>query len=193
MSSQLGTSYKTAWYMLKRIRAAMGQRDETHQLSGIIEFNDSYFGGPTAGQKRGRGTEKAKVFVALSLNTSGSPLYLKMKVTNNIKQASVKKFAQSAFAASCTIRSDGFRSYIPALEEYTHEHKPYDPNSGLLHWLHIVISNAKAFILGIYHGLPKDNLQSYLDEYCFRFSRRNFGNALLECLTLAVGTSVRLS
>ncbi len=179
--------------MLKRIRAAMGQRDETHQLSGIIEFNDSYFGGPTAGQKRGRGTEKAKVFVALSLNSSGSPLYLKMKVTNNIKQASVKKFAQSAFAASCTIRSDGFRSYIPALEEYTHEHKPYDPNSGLLHWLHIVISNAKAFILGIYHGLPKDNLQSYLDEYCFRFSRRNFGNALLECLTLAVGTSVRLS
>lgn len=35
--------------MLKRIRAAMGQRDETHQLSGIIEFNDSYFGGPTVG------------------------------------------------------------------------------------------------------------------------------------------------
>lgn len=32
---------------------------------------------------------------------------------------------------------------IPALEGYTHEHKPYDPNPGLLHWLHIVINNAK--------------------------------------------------
>lgn len=193
LSSQLGTSYKTAWYMLKRIRAAMGQRDETHHLSGTIEFDGSYFGGPTAGQKRGRGTEKAKVFAALSLDISGGPLYLKMKVTPNIKQASVKKFAQSAFAAGSTIRSDGYRSYIPALEEYTHEHKPYNPNSGLLHWLHIVISNANAFILGTYHGLPKDNLQSYLDEYCSRFSRRNFGGALLERLTFAVGTSVRLS
>ncbi len=104
-----------------------------------------------------------------------------------------KKFAQSSFAVGSTIRSDGYRSYIPALEGYTHEHSPYDPNSGLLHWLHIVISNTKAFILGAYHGLPKDNLQSYLDEYCFRFSRRNFDGALLERLSLAVGTSVRLS
>lgn len=42
------------------------------------------------------------------------------------------------------------------LEGYTHEYKPYNLNSGLLHWLHIVTSNAKAFILGIYHGLPEE-------------------------------------
>jgi len=45
---------------------------------------------------------------------------------------------------------------------------------------------AKAFILGTYHGLPKANLHSYLDEFCFRFSRRSFGVALLEHLTLAI-------
>lgn len=115
-----------------------------------------------------------------------------MKITPNIKQASVREFDQSAFAAGSTIRSDGYRSFIRALEGDTHEHKPYDPNSGLLHWLHIVISNAKAFIRGTYHGLPKENLQSYLDKYCFRFSRHNFGGALLERLTFAVGISVRL-
>ena len=188
LSSQLGTTYKTAWYMLKRIRAAMGQRDEKHQLGGIIEFDDAYFGGSTVGRKRGRGTEKAKVFVALSLSESGNPLYLKMMVTPNIKQASVRKFAWLAFAAGCTVRS-----YIPALEGYTHEHRSFDPNSGLLHWLHIVISNAKAFILGTYHGLPKDNLQSYLDEFCFRFSRRSFGPDLLDRLALAVASSLRLN
>ena len=145
------------------------------------------------GRKRGRGTEKAKVFVALSLGESGNPLYLKMMVTPNIKRASVKKFAQFAFAEGSTIRSDDCRSYIPALEGYTHEHKPYDPNSGLLHWLHVVISNAIAFILGTYHGLPKDNLQSYLDEYCFRFSRRPFAPDLWLRLALAIGSSVRLS
>lgn len=56
-----------------------------------------------------------------------------------------------------------------------------------------MISNAKAFILGTYHGLPKKYLQTYLDEYCFRFSRRDFGPRLLERLALAVGASVRLT
>ena len=193
LMSMLGTTYKTAWYMLMRIRAAMGQRDKTHQLSGTIEFDDTYFGGPTVGKKRGRGTEKSKVFAAVSLDERGNPRHIKMQLTQDIKRMSVKKFAQAAFAPGSIIHSDGYRSYIPALESYTHEHKPYDPDSGLLHWLHIAISNAKAFILGTYHGLPEKNLQSYLDEYCFRFSRRDFGPRLLERLALAVGLSVRLS
>jgi len=71
-----GVTYKTAWYMLKRIRMAMGQRDVEHRLGGAIEF-DAYFGGPTAGEKRGRGTEKAKVFVTLSLDTHSNPPYIK--------------------------------------------------------------------------------------------------------------------
>ena len=175
--------------MLRRIRIAMGQRDKTHQLNGVIEFDDAYFGGPTAGKKRGRGTEKAKVFVALSLDERGNPLYLKMRVTPNLKQASVKKFAHVAFADGSVIHSDGYCSYIPALEGYTHQHRSYDPYSGLLHWLHIVISNAKAFILGTYHGLPKKNLQSYLDEYSFRFSRRGFGSALVDRLFLSIALS----
>jgi len=115
-----------------------------------------------------------------------------MQVTENIKQASVRRFARSAFSKDSVIRSDGYRSYIPALESYIHEHKFYDPNSGLLHWLHIMISNAKAFILGTYHGLRKDSLQSYLDECCFRFNRRSFGGAVLDRLALAIGSSVRL-
>lgn len=57
-----------------------------------------------------------------------------------------------------------------------------DPDPGLFHWLHIVISNAKAFILGTYHGLPKKFLQPNLDEYHFRFSCRGLGLRLLERL-----------
>ena len=78
LSNQIGVTYKTAWSMLRRIRSAMGQRDAAYLLSGVVEFDDAYFGGPTAGGKRGRGTEKAKVFVALSLDAHGNPQYLKM-------------------------------------------------------------------------------------------------------------------
>lgn len=119
--------------MLRRVRTAMGQRDKTHQLGGTIEFDDTYFGGPTTGKKRGRGTEKVKVFAALALVNRGNPLYVKMQVTENLKQASIKKFASSTFAKGSTIHSDGYRSYIPALEDYTHEHQSYDPSSAQLH------------------------------------------------------------
>ena len=49
-----------------------------------------------------------------------------------------------------------------------------------------MISNAKVFILGTYHGLPKENLSCYLAEFCFRFSRRHFGDALLDRLAIAM-------
>lgn len=62
----------------------MGQWDNQHKLSGTIEFDDAFFGGSTAGKKRGCGTEKAKVFVALSLDNKGNPRFLKMKTTKRI-------------------------------------------------------------------------------------------------------------
>ena len=113
---RLAMSYKTAWFMLRRIRAAMGQRNELHQLGGAIEFDDMYFGSPTAGKKRGWGTEKDKVFVALSMNEWGNPCFLKIQITPNTEQASVKEFAHAAFADGSVIHSDGYRSYIPTLE-----------------------------------------------------------------------------
>ena len=111
---------------------------------------------------------------------------MKRKVTKDIRQASVRRFAEENISAGSIVRSDGYRSYEAALKNYQHEPKVYNPNSGLLHWLHITISNAKAFIQGTYHGLPSKNLSAYLDEYCFRFSRRSFGGGLLERLAVAM-------
>mgnify|MGYP002624621300 CR=1 FL=1 len=189
LSQVIGVTYKAAWYLLTRLRKAMGQRDDTHTLSGTIEFDDAFFGGPTKGKKRGRGTEKAKVFVALSLTEAGRPKYLKMKPTDNIKQTSVKKFAQTNIEKGSVILSDGYRSYGPALIDYDHQPKTYDPDNGMLRWLHMMIGNAKAFILGTYHGLPQKYLGDYLNEFCFRFSRRSFGSDLFDRLALAVSIS----
>ena len=44
----------------------MGQRDEKYLLSGIVELDDGYVGGPSHNGKRGRGTDKAKIVVAVS-------------------------------------------------------------------------------------------------------------------------------
>ena len=49
-STIVGVTYKTAWYMLYRIRTAMSQRDERYLLAGEIEFDNAYIGGPTLGK-----------------------------------------------------------------------------------------------------------------------------------------------
>lgn len=142
-------------------------------------------------EKRGRGTEKTKVFVGLSLNEEGKPEHLTMQVTNNLKQASVKKFAENHIEIGSEIHADEFKSYPPALEDkYKLETQTYDPSATELHWLHTIIGNAKAFIQGTYHGRPKENLQDYLDEFCFRFSRRYFHGKLFERLAIAAARSV---
>ena len=84
------------------------------------------------------------------------------------------------------MRSYACRSYIPALTGYDHQYEKFDPKTENLQWLHTIISNAKAFILGTYHSLPKKNLQDYLNEFSFRFTRRGFGGALFDRLALAM-------
>ena len=56
LSRTLNICYESAWYLLHRIRSAMHQRDEKHELSGIVEMDDGYVGGSTHNGKRGRGT-----------------------------------------------------------------------------------------------------------------------------------------
>ena len=48
----------------------MEQRERTHVLSSVVEFDDAYLDGQKKGGKGGRETEKAKIFVTLSLNLS---------------------------------------------------------------------------------------------------------------------------
>ena len=41
----------------------MSNKDSQYTLAGIVELDDAFFGAPTEGGKRGRGTDKTKVIV----------------------------------------------------------------------------------------------------------------------------------
>ena len=176
LSNDIEVSYPTAWLMLHKIREAMKHRDAEYKLAGIVELDDSYFGGPTEGGKRGRGTEKSKVVVGLSLNDDGHPEHIKMEVVDNIKSTTLLDFAKCNIVEGSTIKSDEYKSYRKLGTLYNHEPQKYDlsKNPDHLKWIHIIISNAKALISGTYHGLDATHLQRYLTEFCYRFNRRMF-------------------
>lgn len=191
LSKEFRIAYQTAWTMVHKIRKAMAERDSSYTLAGIVEMDETYFGAPTEGGKRGRGTDKILVLAALSLTSSGCPEYLKMEVIENLKSETLTEFAKKNIGAKTVIVCDGFKSYKPiAKENYQLDEKPYDPKSNPdhLNWIHTAISNAKAFIGGTFHGGAAKHLQSYLDEYCYRFNRRGVRpqlfNRLLMCCSL---------
>ena len=191
LQRELGICYKSAWYLLQRIRTAMLDRELDYMLSGLIEMDDAYLNGPgDGGGKRGRGTEKAKVVVAVSLDDKNHPEFVKMQVVDRLDSDTLGAFAEMNIENGSTISTDAYSSYNQLKKDgYNHLPKVFNPkeDSEHLKWLHVIVSNAKAFIHGTYHGLDKKHLQFYLDEFCFRFNRRfNIGelfNRLLFCCT----------
>jgi len=190
LSSMLGICYESAWYLLARIRRAMGQRDKKYTLAEIVEMDDGYVGGPKHGGKRGRGTTKIPILAALSKSNSGIPLFIRMQVVDDLKTETIQKFTDEFLNQGTRVECDGLHSYS-GLQGVTCNSKKFDVASNHLKWLHRTIGNLKAFLNGTYHGRCA-HLQAYLDEYCFRFNRRKAKNQLFPRLLRAVATSCTL-
>jgi hypothetical protein len=62
---------------------------------------------------------------------------------------------------------------------------PLEQASKTLPWVYTAISNAKSLLLDMYHGIKDKFLQSYLDEFCWKFNRRSFGDRLFDRLVVA--------
>ena len=106
------------------------------------------------------------------------------------------KFAGQSVAKGGEIRTDGLAIYKPSAENgYTLNQKEYDPKKQPkhLHWIHILISNAKALTGGTFHGLGPVHLQRYLDEFRYRFNRRRLKSGVFSRLVSACAFSQKIT
>ena len=187
ISKELKISYWIAWTLLQKIRRAMAEQDRRYKLKGIVELDDAYWGDKDKGKKRGRGTTKSKVLVAVSTDTQKEHAgFVKMEVVKKLNQDTVSKFVRENIEPGSKIQTDDLNIYN-ALADLGVEHEQYPLVSGEkpLPWVHIIISNAKAFCLGTYHRFGRKHLQAYLDEFCYRFNRRFWEDQLFDRLLAA--------
>lgn len=192
LQKHIKVTYKTAWYLLKRIRESMGVSDEKYILSGVVAVDEAYFTGKhdeSAESKAGRGNNKSKVLVCVSHDQNGHPLHVKMKVVEDFTTKTIGDFLHKNIEKNSILNTDGYVVYRSETfkADYKHEYEvghPEDENSKLK-WLHILIGNAKSMIQGTYHGLDKQELQSYLNEFCYRFNRRFIADSMFEKLISA--------
>ena len=100
---------------------------------------------------------------------------------------SLHAFITANVAPEATAKTDGWPAY-PGAPGVRHDSHVIGSMAArlALPWIHRNFSNLKAWALGVYHGLRPKHLQSYLDEFVFRFNRRHTRHAAFRSL-LAIG------
>jgi len=186
----LGISYKTAWYLCHRIRAAM--KEETPApLVGHVEMDDTYVGGKLWGKgKSARVTNKTVVIGAVSRGGD-----LRMQAVPNRGGKTFKKFIDKNIGdAADTIYTDEYwpegRLADENTKHLTIKHSKYQwvlPGNIHTNTIEGAWALLKRSIAGSYHKLSEKHLQSYLDEMAWRYNGREnqylFRDTLIELLS----------
>jgi len=166
-------SYKTAWAMLHKLRRAM-VRPGRERLDGVVEVDETYWGGEDTGAI-GRRTEiKAMIIVAAQEDGKGIGR-IRLRSIPNLTKATLHGFIAQAITPGSTVRTDGLPAYM-GLDGYAHDRQTQRHQAEGEHVLprvHRVISLLKRWLLGTHQGaIGQDHLNDYLDEFTFRFNRR---------------------
>lgn len=206
LQRQLGhKNYNPVWALMHKLRIAMGKRDDKYKLAGMIELDEGFFTTEVPEEekdkplKRGRGSQrKAKVLVmAESAPVTETPKYgnkptkvghIKMLVIDDLKSKTIDGKVKLYVDKDTIIKSDDSTSYTnfkTLVKQHISQVIPKELVGTLLPWVHIAISNAKRQLLDIHHDICPEYLQSYLNEFCYKFNRRYFGDNLFGTMLVA--------
>jgi hypothetical protein len=187
LQKQLGLgSYKSAWLLCAKLRRAMVAPGRA-PLAGLIEVDEAEIplrtkADPVCGD--GGRSPQGKMFIAGAVEVENdAPGRLRLAAIKDFSAASLHGFVAANVAPGATIKTDGWPSYARAPDV---RHEPHIVGAMAAHvvlpWVHRAFSNAKTWALGVYHGLRRQHLQSYLDEFVFRFNRRRTRQAAFRSL-----------
>lgn len=171
-------SYQTAWAMLHRYRSVM-VRPGRERLSGDVEVDESFLGGPEPGVP-GRGA-LGKVQFAAAVERAGPRGFgrARLAIIQDASAPSLRTFLLENVEPGARVITDGWSSY-PAATHELYEHEPTTVSASgqeaheVLPAVHTVFSLVKRWVMGTLQGsVSPEHLQAYFDEWVFRFNRRH--------------------
>lgn len=197
LQRQLGLSrYETAWLMLHKLRRAMVNAAR-EPLYGEVEIDDTWIGGHQTGLRGSRqlkGRRAALVLVAVEKRGKRSGR-LRTSVVPDLKKVTIDKFVARHVAPGSIIYTDGLNIFA-TLAEAGYKHvpraQPHRTELGkgaksVVPLADRAIGNLQQWLTGTHHGVSRDQLQVYLDEFVFRHNRRKTPMAAFQTL-LGLGT-----
>jgi transposase-like protein len=189
--------YETAWMILHKFRRATVNL-EREPLRGEVEVDDTWVGGTQAGLQGSRqlkGRKAALVLVAVEKRGRATGR-ARMAVVPDFRRTTLTAFLTENVARGSTIYTDGLKSFT-GLWEAGFKHVPrcqalrIELRKGAKSVLPLAdraIGNLQEWLIGTHHGVSRDQLQVYLDEFVFRHNRRRQPMAAFQTL-LGFGTT----
>lgn len=199
LEDQLGLTYKTAWLLTQKLRRSMVDPDR-EPLEGVVEVDqaeipfrtgDTFFDPGNSGKiliagaveviDRDTNEAKPRRKGAKYLDTRSGRIRLAMIADNSA--ASIEAFVRANVKPGATLLTDGHASY-PGLTDYRHDPRVVGKMAAhvVLPWIHRVFSLMKRWGLGTYHGLRRKHIDTYLNEFVFRYNRRFYRHASFETI-----------
>jgi transposase-like protein len=199
LEEQLGVSYKTAWLLTQKLRRSMVDPDR-EPLEGVVEVDqaeipfregDAFFEPGNAGKilvigaveviERDTNLAKPRRKHAKYLDTRSGRIRLAMIADNSA--ASIEAFVNANVRPGTTLLTDGHSSY-PGLTGFRHDPRIVGKMAAhvVLPWIHRAFSLMKRWSLGTYHGLRRKHVDTYLNEFVFRYNRRFYRRVSFETL-----------
>lgn len=184
-------SYRTAWYLYHRIREAM--QDGGGLLGangGTVEIDEVYIGGKQRGHK---GKLKNKDCV-LGIRQRGGSLKLVKIESRSQKEIEdtvlmhvdpgVKRIVTDDLAA---YRFDTNALHNAKHDRINHSRKVYVRGDIHTNTVESSFSLLRRAVIGTYHQLSIKHLQRYLDEFSYRYNRREIASMFEETIARMCG------
>jgi transcription elongation factor Elf1 len=181
LAERYEVSQNTAWLFRRKLQDYLKSSGK-HPLTETVQVDEFEIGTPKKGQQ-GRANTKDKVRVVIAIEVKNGKVgngYA--QVIQDFSSKCLKTIFENHIDAKANIKTDGWTGYSPLKRIYKRLVQEKSDNGANFPEIHIQIRNLKNWLRGVHSYSSMENAQQYLDEYFYRFNRRNFRTTIMDKL-----------
>jgi len=181
LAERFGVQQNTAWLFRQKVQMAM-KSSGNHPLQEEVHVDEFEIGTPKEGEQgRSHSDTKMRVVIAIE-HRAGKSGRGYAKVITDYSSDSLQPIFDDHIDKKASILADGWSGYQPIKEDFPNLSQILSDKGRNFKMLHIQIRNFKNWLRGVHSYCGRENLQKYIDEYFFRFNRRNHRTSILDKL-----------
>lgn len=179
LSRKLALRQKTCWLFKQKIMKGM-ESSKSFPMEGKVDVDETYVG-QQDDQAIGRNEGKKKIMVVAIERKGKGVSRMYGRVIETASKKNLKKFMEDHINADANVRTDGWTGYKGLETEFPKLVKEKSEKKGKnFPQLHRSIMMFKAWLRGVHHSVHY--LQSYINEYTYRFNRHKMKEGIFENL-----------
>lgn len=203
LQRELGVTYKTAWRMHNRIRRMLGDEGDGGPLVGEVEIDESAWGGKIKASDRSRAATSTERRQEAMARVKARPTIFAMVerggraravVLPNRSKEAIRKALRENVSPDATIYTDEWALYDELGTEFAAHHQIKHQDGiyarGHVHTQTVegFFGNVKRGLSGVQHNVSRKWLQSYVDEFAFKYSHRDDGVPMFKLVLARVAS-----